>query len=246
MVPVCRLVAIVASVLWTLGPVATLVAQPPQPQQRAPDELLLHAFTLRYQQAIEAVPLIQPLLSPRGTLELQPGGNTLVIRDTAAALARIVPRLRLFDHPAQPIRVEILIVHASRAVVSPPVSHSDLSESLTRRLRELLPYESYELQAQAQLGSQEGQAVAYEMGSEYMVSFRIGTLTQERHIKLSNFELSRRSPTRKSGEPLVSTSFTMALDQTMSLGLARNEGSRDALIIVVTVHRGDTRPRTEP
>jgi hypothetical protein len=32
----------------------------------------------------------------------------------------------------------------------------------------------------------------------------------------------------------------------MSLGLARSEGSRDALIIVVTVHHGDARPRGEP
>ena len=104
------LVAIVASVLWTLGPAAALVAQ-----QRDADELILHAYTLRYQQAIEAIPLIQPLLSARGTLELQPGGNTLVIRDTGPALARIVPVLRGFDHRSQPLKVEILIVRASRA-----------------------------------------------------------------------------------------------------------------------------------
>ena len=60
MVPVRRLVAIVASVLWTIGPAAPLVAQ-----QRDADELILHAYTLRYQQAIEAIPLIQPLLSAR-------------------------------------------------------------------------------------------------------------------------------------------------------------------------------------
>src|ERR1700688_951258 len=120
MVPVRRLVAIVAviaSVLWTCGPAVPLSAG--QNQRREATELALHAYALRYQQAIEAIPLIQPLLTGRGTLELQPGGNTLVIRDTVAALARIVPVLRGFDHPSQPLKVEILIVRASRTVVSP-------------------------------------------------------------------------------------------------------------------------------
>jgi hypothetical protein len=243
MVPVRRLVAIVAviaSSLWTYGPAAPLAAQPgPQPRDSA--ELVLHAVTLRYQQALEAIPLIQPLLTGRGTLELQPGGNTLVIRDTAAAIARIVPVLHAFDHPAQPLKVEILIVRASRAVVSPQVSRSDLPESLTRRLRELLPYEIYEMQAQANLASQEGQAVAYELGDDYVVSFRLGTLMDAKRIRLANFDVSRRAGKSRSTVPLVHTSLNLCLDQTMSLGLARSEGSRDALIIVVTVRHGDSR-----
>lgn len=247
MVPVRRLVAIVAviaSVLWTSGPVAPLAAL--QGQVREADELVLHAYTLRYQQAVEAIPLIQPLLSVRGTLELQPGGNTLVIRDTAAALSRIVPVLQGFDHPAQPLKVEILIVRASRAAVGPQAYRSDLPEGLTRRLRELLPYDTYEMQAQAQLGSQEGQAVAYQLGDDYLVSFRLGTLLEAKRIRLANFEVNRRTGKSKSTVPLVRTSLNLCLDQTMSLGLARSEGSRDALIIVVTVHRGDPRQRAEP
>jgi hypothetical protein len=239
------IVAVIASVLWTCGPAAPLAAQ--AGQQPRDSELVLHAYTLRYQQALEAIPLIQPLLTGRGTLELQPGGNTLVIRDTVAALARIVPVLHAFDHPAQPLKIEILIVRASRAAVGPPqLSHSDLPESLTRRLRELLPYDIYELQAQANLGSQEGQAVAYELGDDYVVSFRLGTLMEAKRIRLGNFEVSRRAGRSKATVPLVHTSLNLCLDQTMSLGLARSEGSRDALIIVVTVRHGDPRPRGEP
>jgi hypothetical protein len=240
MLPVRRLVAIVASVLWTCGTAAAIAVQ-----QRDADEMVLHAYTLRYQPAIEAIQLIQPLLSARGTLELQPGGNTLVVRDSGAALARIVPVLRAFDHPSQPLKVEILIVRALRITVSPHVPHSDLPESLTRRLRELLPYDVYELRAQAQLASLKGQAVAYELGDDYEVAFRLGTLVEARRIKLSNFEVSRRS-THKSTGPLVHTSLNLCLDQTMSLGLARDEGSREALIIVVTVRRGEPRLRREP
>jgi hypothetical protein len=242
-VPVRRLVgniSIVLCVLWAAAPSAALRAQ-----ARDGDPLALHAYTLRYQQALEAIPLIQPLLSSRGTLELQPGGNTLVIRDTNAAIARILPTLRGFDHPSQPIKVEILIVRASRSAVSPQAPRSDLPDWLTRRLRELLSYEIYDLQAQAQLASQEGQSVVYNLGEDYEVSFRVGTLLEARRIKLTNFEVSRRGVNRRAAPPLVHTSLNLCLDQTMSLGLARSEGSRDALIIVVTARRGDARPRPD-
>src|SRR4051794_2273006 len=60
-----------------------LVAQAPQqpPAQKDSGDLVLHAYTMRYRQASDAVSMVFPLLSQRGTVELQPATNTLVIRD---------------------------------------------------------------------------------------------------------------------------------------------------------------------
>src|SRR5688572_10452442 len=58
---------------------------------RKDGELVLHAFTLRHRAATEAIQLVSPLLTKRGTVELQPATNTLVIRDTPAALGQIIP-----------------------------------------------------------------------------------------------------------------------------------------------------------
>src|SRR6185503_9060584 len=77
------------------------------------NELVLHVYTLRHQAAGDALGLVQPLLSPRGTIELRPGANTLVLRDTAVALGRIVPVLVSFDHPSRPVDVELWMVRAS-------------------------------------------------------------------------------------------------------------------------------------
>ena len=127
MVPVRRVLA------CFLGSLVLAAALPAQPQE----ELIVHAYSLRYQQAIDAIPVIQPLLSKRGTIELQPAGNTLVIRDTPAALGQIMPRLRSFDHPAQALRLEITIVRASRSAVSPQ-ERSDLPDELVARLRAVM------------------------------------------------------------------------------------------------------------
>jgi hypothetical protein len=244
MSPVRRIVASILGAM-ALAPVAILgVAPSAGAGPREAEDLALHAYSLRYQQAIEAVPLIQPLLSAKGTLELQPGSNTLVVRDTQAALNRIIPVLRAYDHPSQPLRLDVMIVKASRAVVSPQ-ARSDLPEELTRRLRELLPYEVYELQAQTQLLTREGEAVAYNVGSDYEVSFRLGTLMSDRRVKLGGFEVGRRLAHRAASVPMIHTNLNLWLEQTLSLGLARGEASRDALIIVLTLHRGDAQKRPE-
>jgi hypothetical protein len=204
--------------------------------ERVDEVLVLHAFTLKHQRASDAIPLVHPLLSERGTVELQPGDNTLVIRDNAGALARILPILRSFDHAPRPLRVEIMIVRASRSAVSPPLNHSDLPEELTRRLRKLLLYDNYDLEAQAQLQAVEGEAVTYEIGEGYQVVFRLGTVLPDRRVRLADFEISRRSP-RRSLE-LLHTNLNLWLDQTMSLGLAKSEGSREALMVVLTLRDG--------
>jgi hypothetical protein len=225
----------VVSLLLLLALTSALPALP-----QAPGEIVVRAYTFKYQQAGEAVSLVYPLLSPRGTIELQPGGNTLVIHDTQAAINRIVPVLRSFDHKARPLRLEVVVVRASRApAVSPHVQHSDLPDWLTKRLHDLLAYDIFETQAQAQLSGTEGQWVVYELGPEYKVSFRFGTLLADQRLKLSNFRFSRRAEGRPESN-LVQSTLTLALDQTLSLGLAKSEASREALMLVLTLRDGDS------
>lgn len=216
-----------------------LLAQPAgKAAAGAAEVVVLQAYTLRHQRASDAVALVYPLLSRKGTVELQPGGNTLVIRDVQTALNRIVPVLRSFDHAPRPMRLEVLIVRASRNTVSPQVRHSDLPEQLTKRLRDLLAYDNFEMQAQAQLSGVEGQPVVYDLGQDYKVSFHFGTLMDDQRVKLTSFRISRRAEGRPETN-LLQTNLTLWCDQTISLGLAKSEASREALMVVLTLRDGD-------
>jgi hypothetical protein len=215
-------------------------AQAPAATPSQGGDLVLHAYTMRYRQASDAISMVFPLLSQRGTVELQPASNTIVIRDSPAALGRIIPVLRSYDHPSRPLNLDIYIV---RAIRSPGVVRSDLPEPLTRRLRALLPYDVYEVQAQAQLASREGQAVTYALGGEYEVSFRLGTLVDRQRIRLSNFRVLRRTEEHRAGSPLIHTNLLLTLEQATTFGLARTEQSSEALMIVMTVHYGTTKKR---
>jgi len=229
----------IAASLLVLSVLASACAAQSAGPSGNPGDLVLHAYALKHRKASEALPLVSPLLSPRGTVELQPGTNTLVIRDTIAALGRIVPTLRSYDHPARPLTLELYIVRATRAAT--PELRSELPEPLTRRLSALLRYNVYEVKAQALLASLEGQAVTYAMSGDYEVSFRVGTVLAPGRVKLSDFRFSRRS-SRGAQPPqqlLLHTNLNLRLDQMTSLGVARSETSPEALMVVMILHNGD-------
>lgn len=229
--PACSSVALAA----TAAPAAQSGSGRTARQSAGPT---VYAYKLRYRAASEMINQVFPLLSPQGTVELQPGSNTLVLRDSTAKINQIVQMLREGDRPAQPMRLELLIVRASRAAVSPPVRRSDLPEELTRKLRAILPYDIYELEAQAQLSSLEGEEVMYEIGDSFQVGFRLGSALSNGRVKLSDFQLVHSGRAAKGGrQKLVHTNLNLWLDKPLSLGLAGSESSREALMLVLTLRK---------
>ena len=241
--PCLRYFANVSAVSRSAALLVLLLVLPQARLGAQPEELVVHAFTLKHQKASEALMLIHPLLSPRGSVDLQKGGNTLVVRDTVAALAQIIPVLRNFDHPVRPLRLDLYVVRASRRSVSGQPSSASLPAELERRLRGILPYEVYELEAQARLTTVEGQSVTYEMGGGFQASFRLGTVMADRGIRLSDFRMVRRVP-RKPDQSLVETDLNLRLEQWMSLGLARSESSPEALMVMLRL-RPEPPPRPQ-
>lgn len=209
-------------------------------------DLSLQAYTLRHQGAEDAVELVSPFLSERGSIELQPIGNTVVIRDEASRIARIMPVLRSFDHPRRSIRVEVRIVRASVEEVAAGSGvvrgTPQLSQLLTDRLRDLLRYQHYDLLASADLTSLEGDPVLYEVGGDYLLGLRLGTVLATRRIKLHDFRLSRATAD-ETWRPLIHTNLEITLGDPMVLGLAPAESSEHALMLVLTCRvEGDPQP----
>ncbi len=240
------LVALLSVALAGVVPRAALLAQPAAASVE--EALRVYAYTLEHQPVGEALALVRPLLSSRGTVELQPGGNTLVIRDSLAALTRIVPILRQFDHAPETLRLEVQIVQAFAGQSGSPSGFvtplatpgSEVSPALVRRLRSLLRYDAYRLHASARLDAREGEEVLYELGGAYRVGFKLGTLMSEKRVKLHDFRITRRATTGPFAQPerrLLATNVNLWLDQTLILGLAKDESAADALMVVVSCSR---------
>lgn len=193
---------------------------------------MVQAYTLEHQPAVEAIGLIHPLLSERGAVELQPGGNTVVIRDTVEIVHRALELLKEFDHPTSPISLEIKIVRAGLGSTEPEANRG-LSPALLARLRELLRYQNYRLLADTRIVVREAEEVAYRLGDDFRVSFRMGTLMADRRIKLHGFQVAHRLGNPEPKE-LIHTNLNLWLSKPMILGLAREEASKEALMVILT------------
>lgn len=205
----------------------------------ASERMTLHAFSLSHRSAAEAAELVRGMLSPRGRVTVQEERNTVVVRDTLATMARVVPALRQFDRPARPLEFEVMVVRAYRErVVSPTVLPPP--RELVSKLRKLLNYSSYELVAMADLPSREGEELTYQVGGSYSVGFRVGELGSDESIKLYDFRLFRHGRE----EPMIHTNLNLFVGKTYSLGFSKSEDSETALMVVITC-RG-TAPAADP
>lgn len=223
----------VALLLCAGGPLAV----PAAAAQEQPERMALHAHTLRHRSAAEAEELVRGLLSARGSVSVQEGGNTLVVRDTVSSLGRIVAALRDFDQAVRPLRLEMMVVRAHRTAVS-GLGSSTAPPELVRRLRRFLSYDYYDLVAEADLPTREAEAVTYEVGAGYTVRFRVGELSDDGRVKLHDFQLLRRGRE----EPMIRTNLILFLDKTYSLGFSKSASSPEALMLVITAHRGRDEP----
>jgi Bacterial type II/III secretion system short domain len=230
-----------------LPPIALLLALPLAAAAADPDPVGVFAYTLKHQPAMEALRAIQPLLTSRGTVELRPGDNTLIVRDTRSALGRIAPALRSFDHPARRLRIDVMIVEARRAPFSPPVPKEQLPDALAMRLRGFLPYNGYRLLARTSLDVLEGDDVTYEMGEGFSVSFHPATVV-DAQVRLHDFQISRASTdaANPGNRRLFRSSLTLPLDRPMALALASAEDSANALMLVLTPRLLGEPPRLVP
>jgi hypothetical protein len=212
------------------GPAA---AQAPASGDR---ELAVHVFPLAHQPASEARAVVEPLLSARGSAELRQFDNTLVLRDTPTALARILPVLVAFDHPPRDVNVEIWLIRASGgAKVSPPLlGPSNLPRELLASLHNHFPYQQYDLVSASRVRSREAQRISFRLGHQHTVRFQLGTILGGKRLRLLGFEVFQAGH-GEAPESLVKSELNLWLDRPMVFALS--QGSPSALMVMVRVRQ---------
>lgn len=214
---------------------------PPPGTSAVPEALkattTVYAFTCRNRACADALPVLRPLLSPVGSVELQPGGNTLVVRDRIDTIDRVVTALRQYDQPPQRVRIELLIVNADSASPAKP-SDTAAPRWIAERLRSLLRWEYYSLLAQTAVDVREGEAVTYEFGDGYRVTFKLGSISPDEKLRFNEFRIERRAARRgDAAKRLLGANLNLVLDRPTTLGLTKSEESQRALFLVMTATR---------
>ncbi|MEM9592860.1 MAG: hypothetical protein AAGD06_01260 [Acidobacteriota bacterium] len=221
-------------------------ATPPKPLP----ELRVYAHSLLHRPAADALPVVRPILSPRGAVEEQPGRNTLVIRDTRTVISKVAAALVAFDQPPEALRLDIRVVRAGPrpAKISPPeddleAGSDELPPDLLARIKTLLRYEDYRILAEASVSSREGEEVTYSLGDHYDVSFRLGNVLARQRLKVEDFRIAKKVPgatnkgRRLEPRELFHATLNLPIDKPFTLVIAQDEVRQEALLVAISCQR---------
>lgn len=199
----------------------------------ASESLSTYRYRVEHRDLPEVLERIQPLLSPRGAVEIAADGRTLEIRDSLAALTRVARALAAYDLSPIPIALRVQLVWAGREPRAVPRETAPLSPLLLRQLRGLLAFDTYTLLAGARLEAREGDRVAYEFPTGHRVEFLLGNFVEGQQVRLSDFRVLAARGEAAGPRTLLRSSVNLRLSQPLVLGLTKSEASGEALLIVL-------------
>ncbi len=79
----------------------------------AGDQIRTQVFALKYESAVQIVPILRPLIAPNNTITAYPNNNTLVVTDYASNLQRIEKIIESIDQPSSSDGIVIPLQYAS-------------------------------------------------------------------------------------------------------------------------------------
>jgi hypothetical protein len=193
----------------------------------------VRTFQFKHKQADQAAGAIKSLLSPEGSMAIQPSTNSLVVTDRAENLRRIAAALTEFDVEARSFQLSIRLVSAARAAGAQARVAAELSDVAPKLA--LLRYNVLDSVGSATVHGSEGEPGIVNLDG-YRADFRFGEFDPASDsIRLSDFRLGKQEADELT--QLLKTSLNLKLGQTVILAATRQPESQRALMIVVTATR---------
>ncbi len=207
-------------------------------------EIVVRVFALKYRTSENAVAVVRPLLTESGSVIVQPKGNVLTVRDSAAAVERAARTLAAWDVPPRAIDLRITLLRAAVeprpgpgiAPAAAAATEADL-EGIGDRLRQLFRFTSYSRLDTVLVKGAEGQSVASPLGGDYRIEFQIEGADDLRQIRLKGLAFERLHPvpgpgvTVPRGE-ILRTTLNVPVGQPFILAVGRDEAATGALVLV--------------
>ncbi|MCI0655594.1 MAG: hypothetical protein L0170_00805 [Acidobacteria bacterium] len=204
--------------------------------QRLPTQL----FTVRFKDVNDVYLLIEPLLSAKGSVAMQPRLKTLAVTDDADTLLRVEEMIRSYDLPPKNVEVALQLILASTE--GQPEKISPRIRGVIDKLNEISTrWSDYRLLGSATVTASEGEKASVEMGQDYRISFAVDYASGEQQlVRFKRFTLDRRDPAK--GPETSGESYTRVLDTALNLkedklyifGASKMEGSNRALFMTIT------------
>ena len=203
-------------------------------------EQQVRVFQLHFRPAREAALLIEPLLSAQGSVLLQPKLNAVTVRDNVAVLERVAAALAAWDValPNYTVRLRVLLASTSPPTPGPA---APLISGVGSELQQLFRFTSYSELDTLVVTAADGATVEAAVADRYHVRFTVRAVPQDaERLQLAQLEFTRRVAADGGAaklQPLLRTTLSLRVGQTLVLGAARSEEANRALVLVLLAER---------
>lgn len=217
-----------------LGTGVSTAAPPPSPE---PD--VVRVFTLRHRKAEEAFLVVRPLLTPRGSLVLQPALNALTVRDAGGAVELAARAVESFDVPPRAFAVSVALLRATTAPAqkAAPTPVAEQIRAVGARLRRLFSFTDYTPLDEVVLQGLEGEQVSWNLGGSHRIDFLLEAGNGDEIVRLRNLVLVRVRRDEKGRETVrdvARTTINLKTREPFVLGVGREEAGSAALFLVLS------------
>jgi len=189
----------------------------------------------------DAAELISPLLTPQGSVTLQPRLKTLMVQDRVSVLDRVASLLSSFD--VAPRNVEIamsLFLGTDRREqeagrIIPPSSMTRDVRGIAETLGDFTKWNAYEPLGGRAVTGAEGGRITVNLSDEYRVTYDIDTV-RDQSVKLTNFVLqrvTRAADGKEKVQDVYSAAVVLPVGRMLMLGAAQNPESKRALFLTL-------------
>ena len=207
----------------------------------AADPVSARAYEIKFKSLGDAAELVAPMLSPQGTVTLQPRLKTLTVQDRVSVLDRVASLLSSFDLAPRNVEISMSLFlgtdrreqEAGRAL--PPASMTRDVRGIAETLGDFTKWNAYEPLGGRAVTGAEGGRVTVNLSDEYRVSYEIETV-RDQSVKLTGFVLQRITRTADGKEKIqdvYSAAVVLPVGRMLMLGAAQNPESKRALFLTL-------------
>lgn len=231
---------LLVAVLLDAAPVALRSENGSEPSSGTPRRPT-QIFTVRFKDVNDVYLLIEPLLSARGSVQMQPRLKTLAVTDDEETLRRVEAMIASYDLPPRNVEVALQLILAS-AAAKPPETISPRIRGVIEKLNEISTrWSDYRLLGTATVPCSEGEKTSVELGEDYRISFAVDYASEgQKLVRFKRFTLDRRE--RSAPAEGTDDRFTRVLDTALNLkedklyifGASKLESSNRALFMTIT------------
>jgi len=205
------------------------------------DPISARAYQVRFKSLADAAELVSSVLSPQGTVTLQPRLKTLTVQDHASVLDRVGPLLQSFDTAPRNVEIALSLFlgtdrreqEAGRVI--PPSAVTREVRGIAETLGDFTKWNAYESLGGRAVTGAEGGRVVVNLSDEYRVGYVVETV-RDQSVKLSDFVLQRithGADGKEITQDVYSAEVVLPVGRMLMIGAAQNPASKRALFLTL-------------